>query len=216
MKNIQIDKEELKLANAFLNQNFERIINWSIGDIKKSCRLNDDGTCDDNGALVGAFILWCCALDYFGGLFTGNPSNGGTKERIRVFIFTYMKQYDYEKIYDLRWSLLHYYSPHHFVLYHENNLEKNRRIHLTTSNRGIMLHLGCAIIDLENAVNQYKTDLEINDLLKMKAWKYYKKQYPIIPLEVREITEQSKPLPLASTGYINVSGTANQDYWLRK
>lgn len=28
--------------------------------------MRQDGTCDDSGALVGSFILWCYALDYFG------------------------------------------------------------------------------------------------------------------------------------------------------
>lgn len=61
-----MDKDELKFAEALINAHFERIIGWVVGDIKKCCRMRQDGTCDDSGALVGSFILWCYALDYFG------------------------------------------------------------------------------------------------------------------------------------------------------
>lgn len=218
----KINKDELLFADAFLKQHFDRIVDWAVGDIKKCCRMNPDGTCDDNGALVGAFILWCCAIDYFGGLFTGNPSNGGTKERIEKFISTYMKRYNHNKVYDLRWSLLHYYSPHHFVLYHENNLETNRDKHLTQSNRRIMLHLGWAVKDLDEAISQYKKDLKDDDTLKMKAWNYYKKQYPIMPIKVEEIIETKSFSSLAtgtsisSLQSINASGTIDQSFWTKK
>jgi len=219
IKNNSINKDELAFADAFLKQHFDRIVDWAVGDIKRCCRMNADGTCEDNGALVGAFILWCCAVDYFGGLYTGNFSNRGTKQRISEFIKTYMKKYDCDKVYDLRWSLLHYYSPHHFVLYHENNLKDNKDKHLTTSNRGIMLHLGWAVKDLDEAVNHYKQDLEKDNTLKLKAWKYYKKQYPIMPIKVEEIY-QTKTFGSLATGTsiqpISASETIAQDYWVKK
>ena len=54
---MNIKKGELLLAKAYIDEHFDRIIDWAIGDIRRCCRMNPDGTCDDNGALVGAFIL---------------------------------------------------------------------------------------------------------------------------------------------------------------
>jgi len=188
------NKDELFFAKAFLKEHFDRIVDWAVGDIKRCCRMNSDGSCNDNGALVGAFILWCCAIEYFGGLYTGNANNGGTRARYKGFINKYMSRYNYQRIYDLRWSLLHYYSPHHFVLVHENNLELNKNKHLVETNRGIYLHLGWSVEDLEDAVSQYKKDLERNSLLKIKAWRYYKKQLPIMPIKIEEV----KPVSISS------------------
>ncbi len=131
------------------------------------------------------------------------------------FIRTYMNKYDSDKLYDLRWSLVHYYSPHHFVLYHENNLSANIERHLSSSNRGILLHLGCSIRDLEGAVTRYRKDLESDDSLKMKAWKYYKKQYPIMPIKVEEIfsvnTAGGSFNQLTS---LSTSGTVSPESWI--
>jgi len=215
-KQHKINESELLLANAFLKKHFDRIIDWVIGDIKKCCNMTRDGTCNKDGALVGAFILWCCALDYFGGLLTNNSNNGGTKKRYKEFISTYMSKYDYEKIYDLRWSLLHYYSPHHFVLYHENNLNNNKNKHLSISNRGIMLHLGWAVKDVENAVVHYKVDLKKDDKLKIKVWRYYQKQLPIMPVKVEEIYSSNLLNSLTTNTSIQSTpalGTTSQDHW---
>lgn len=210
--------DELVFADAFLKEHFDRIVDWAIGDIKRCCRMNPDGTCDDNGALVGAFILWCCAIEYFGGLYTGNPDNGGTKTRFKEFITKYMSRYDHSKLYDLRWSLLHYYSPHHFMLIHQNNLEANKDKHLSNTNRGIILHLGWAVKDLEDAVMQYKGELEKDNNLKLKAWQYYKKQYPIMPIKFETVspTLLSSMASLTSVQSITASGTVSQDEWFRK
>ncbi|NMB56387.1 hypothetical protein GYA19_00435 [Candidatus Beckwithbacteria bacterium] len=156
--------------------------------------MKANGTCDDNGALVGAFMLWCCAIEYFGGLYTGNPNNNSAIKRFKGFITKYMSKYDYQKVYDLRWSLLHYYSPHHFVLYHQGDLNNNKYKHLSSSKRGIMLHLGWSVKDLEDGVNKYRRELKKSDELKMKAWEYYKKQYPIMPLKIKEIYQNNKGL----------------------
>lgn len=185
MESKQDKATELILADAFLKKEFERIVRWVVGDIKKCCRIKDDGNCDENGALVGAFILWCCAIDYFGGLYTGHVAN--TRERMTSFITKYMPAYDPDKVYDLRWSLLHYYSPQHFVLYHENNINENKSMHLLSANKRIFLHLGSAVNDIDKAVNNYKHDLETNDKLKLIAWRYYKKHLPIMPLKIEKL-----------------------------
>lgn len=216
--NNQINKDELLFANAFLKQEFDRIVDWAVGDIKKCCRMNPDGTCDNNGALVGAFILWCCAIEYFGGLLTGNPNDGGTKERIKGFISTYMKRYDPDKVYELRWSLLHYYSPHNYLLYHENSLEDNKEKHLSKIQDRIWLHLGWSVKDLEDAVIQYKKDLNSSDSLKIKAWKYYKKRYPIMPLKMEDLKPSYFNSLVTGTTIqsISASGTIGEDYWFKK
>lgn len=217
-KKIDNSTKDLELANAFIDKHFARIIDWAVGDIKKCCQLRDDGTCDNNGALVGAFILWCCAIDYFGGLYTNNASNGGTKARIKTFINKYMSKYDSDKVYDLRWSLLHYYSPHHFVLYHENNLDANKTIHLSQKKEGIMLHLGHSVLDLEKAVEEYRKELESDDKLKLNLWNYYKEQYPIMPVKVEEIIKPSTFTSLATGTSIiqplSASGTTSPKEWI--
>lgn len=214
-----VDKDELTLAQAFIDAHFERIIDWAVGDIKKCCHMRENGTCNESGALVGAFILWCCTIDYFGGLYTNNSSRGGTKSRFKAFIGKYMKRYDFEQVNDLRWSLLHYYSPHHFVLYHENNLEQNKNIHLTTSNKGIMLHLGWAVKDLADGVNEYWSDLKKDNALKINVWRYYKVQFPIMPIKVEDVVKPTIFTSLSTGTAIqsfNASGTISQDQWLNK
>ncbi len=216
---MKIIKGELLFAKAYINEHFDRIIEWAIGDIRRCCRMNQDGTCDDNGALVGAFILWTCAIDYFGGLYTGQTSPGATKARFKGFIEKYLSRYDAEKIEDLRWSLQHYYSPHHFVLYHENNLETNKNLHLTVTTKGIMLHLGWAVKDLENAVTKYHEDLKTDDVLKVKLWRYYKEQLPIMPVKVETLITPSTFGSLAtgsSIQSVDASGTVAPDDWFKK
>lgn len=212
------DKDEMIFANAFINAEFGRIVDWAVGDVKRCCRMNKDGTCNNDGALVGAFILACCAIDYFGGLYTGYATQSATHARFRSFIEKYMSKYDFQKIEDLRWSLIHYYSPHHFVLYHENNLEQNRTLHLSVTAKGILLHLGWFINDLEEAVNRYWEELRKDDKLKIKAWKYWKEQLPIMPTRVESIINDSNIFQSLATGTsmqsISVSGTVAD--WYKK
>lgn len=176
--------------------------------------MNEDGTCDNNGALVGAFILWTCAIDYFGGLFTGLTSQGDTKARFKGFIHKYMGRYDAEKIEDLRWSLQHYYSPHHFVLYHKNNLEINKRLYLTQTNKGILLNLGWAVKDLEEAVQKYHDDLKATDTLKVKLWRYFKAQLPIMPVKFDQIIVPKTFSEVEEAHSITASGTVGPNDWL--
>jgi hypothetical protein len=216
---MNIKKGELLFAKAYIDEHFDRIIDWAIGDIRRCCKMNSDGTCDDKGALVGAFILWTCAIDYFGGLYTGRTSPGDTRARFKGFIEKYMPRYDAEKVEDLRWSLQHYYSPHHFVLYHENNLEDNKLLHLTQTPKGIMLHLGWAVKDLEDGVSKYYEDLKGSDILKVKVWRYYKEQLPIMPVKVETLINPTILSSLA-TGTaiqsIDASGTVSPDDWFKK
>jgi len=118
----------------------------------------------------------------------------------------------------LRWSILHFYSPHFFLLYHENNLEQNKNLHLTATQGGIYLHLGWAIKDLEDAVKRYWDDLKVNKTLKIKAWRYYKEYYPIMPIRIENFMSQRifNSLPTgAQIQSVNVSGTISQDSWLK-
>lgn len=216
---MQINKDELIHAKAYIGEHLERLIEWVIGDIKRCCRMNQDGTCENKGALVGAFILWTCAIDYLGGLYTGYTSQGATKARYKAFMEKYMSKYNAEKIEELRWSLVHYYSPHHFVLYHEKNLEDNKDKHLTQTNRGILLHLGWAIRDLDDAVKKYQEDLEGSDTLKIKLWRYYKEQLPIMPTKIESLISPTFFSSLAtgsSIQSINASGTVAQSEWFKK
>ncbi len=122
-----------------------------------------------------------------------------------------MSRYDWEKVEELRWSLIHYYSPHHFVLYHENNLEKNKYIHLSQTKSGILLHLGWAVKDIVDAVGKYHEELKTDNKLKIKLWRYYNEQLPIMPVEVKNIISQPSVQSMmtgTSTQSISASGTA--------
>lgn len=216
---MNIKKGELLHARAFIKEHFDRIIDWQIGDIKKCCRMNDDGTCDNDGALVGAFTLWVCAIDYFGGLYTGLTTQGGTESRYREFIQKYMPKYDWEKVIELRWSLIHFYSPHFFALYHENNLEQNKGLHLQLTNRGIRLHLGWAVKDLEDGVKKFYEELKNDDNMKVIVWRYYKEHLPIMPIKAEDliplITFNSLP-SITAIHSVPASGTVGLDEILKK
>jgi len=213
---MDIKKGELQLAKPFIDEHLDRLIDWSVGDIRKCCHLNQDGSCDENGSLVGAYILWCCAIEYLGGLYTGLTGAGNTRARFKEFIQKYMPSYDAQKVEDLRWSLSHYYSPHHFVLYHEGNLQKNRDIHLSETPRGILLHLGCAIEDLENAADAFRSDVEQDQTLQVKIWRFYKEQLPVMPLEVEKLIAST--MASQETGSVmqtssTAAGTVGPEEW---
>lgn len=215
---MNIKKGELPLAKAFIDQHLNRIIDWCVGDVWRCCNMNPDGTCRDEGALVGAFMLWCCALDYFGGLFTGNSSDNGTKTRMREFINKYMQSYDWQKVYDLRWSLLHFYSPHHFLLFHEGDERSGRTKHLTNSNKGILLHLGCSVIDLKNTVDNFRNDVLASDEMKVRIWRYFKDQPPIMPVKFEMVQPATFSSLATGTSIQNIeaSGTAPYYTWVKK
>lgn len=212
---MNIQKGELQLAKPLIDEHLDRLIDWSVGDIRKCCRLNEDGSCDENGSLVGAFILWCCAIEYLGGLYTGLTEAGNTRARFKEFIQKYMPNYDARKVEDLRWSLSHYYSPHHFVLYHEGNFEKNGPIHLTQTARGIMLHLGWAIRDLEQAAAAFRSDVEASEEQQVKIWRFYKEQLPIMPVEVESLIQPSMASQATGSALqsVNASGTVGPEEW---
>ena len=204
----------LSKEDSLIQNHFDRIMEWVVGDIKKCCKLQPDGTCLEGGALVGSFILWCCAIDYFGGLYTGDSSPKGTKNRIFNFIKIYMKDYNFEKIYDLRWSLLHFYSPNHYILIHENNINDARNnIHLRDTSRGTLLHLGCSIYDLENAVKSYREDLSMKSNLKIKLLNYYQKQPIIAPIDNINTFIKDESINLSGS---DASGTVGEYEWYKK
>jgi hypothetical protein len=181
---MNIQHGELAQAKIFITKNLDRIVDWSVGDIRKCCRMNPDGTCESNGALVGSFILWCCAIDFFGGLYTGRATSRETERRFEDFVTKYMTIYDFKKLIDLRWALLHFYTSRHFAFHQSNILTDCERVHLSNSKDGIILDLFCSIRDLETAVNNYRADLEKSDGLQIRLYKYFKKTNPLVPLVI--------------------------------
>lgn len=183
---MDIDKNKLLIADAFFKGNLDRLVEWSVGDIRKCCRMKEDGSCEEGGAMVGAFILWICAIEYLGGLLTGNTEPDGTNNRITEFVSRYLRGYNPAFITELRWSLLHYYSPHYFALMHENNILEARKIHLkkapATKNQYI-LHLGCCIVDLEKAANVFKKDFWENEEIRLVAYSFCETHLPIMPIK---------------------------------
>lgn len=183
-----MDEDKLKIADAFFKEHLERIIDWSVGDIKKCCHMGSDGLIKENGSLVGAFILWCCAIEYFGGLLTGNSDKDKAQYRITDFVNRYLRRfgkYNAKKVYDLRWSLVHFYTPTGYeVLIHEPD---NKNCHLKKSNAGNVIHLASSIFDLEKAVGAYKKDFWNKPDYRIRAFDYYKVVPAIKPLHPKHL-----------------------------
>jgi hypothetical protein len=203
---MKIQAGELKKAETFIAINLNRLVEWSVGDIKKCCRMQEDGTCEQNGSLVGSFILWSCAIDYFGGLYTGRATLGETERRFRDFVTKYMKDYDYKKLLDLRWALLHFYSSRHYSFHQSNDLLVCQTVHLTESSDGILLDLYCSIRDLEIAVKNYIYDLTKSNELKVRLYRYYEKSNPLMPLTINY--DQLKPKYSPVGGFSGRSGNS--------
>ncbi|MBI4089717.1 MAG: hypothetical protein HY424_03375 [Candidatus Levybacteria bacterium] len=196
---MNIDLDELLLAKALLKKESKRIYDWVVGDVRKCCRLKKDGSYKRGASsLIGSFILWCCAVDYYGGLFMGvkkytgwdgkiTMENYSTRSHIKNFTGKYLKKYgDYDanKIYELRNSLIHNYTLAGYqVVEHDPNESKNN---LKWSNKGYILHLGAALGDLEKAVKNYLKDLKSNDELKIRAFQYYKLNPILKPMAPEE------------------------------
>ena len=181
-----MDQAKDIIVTAFLKENFPRIKDWTVGDIRKASRISKNGKTGRNGSLIGAYMLWCCAVEYFGGLLIG--PNSTTKERIKNFVERYLNKqggYNHKKIYDLRWSLLHYYTPRGYSVLAQES--KEAKLHLKKTNFGDSIHLGFAITDLENAVEEFEKELRISPSMRETAFDYYKKHKVIKPLEFEKI-----------------------------
>lgn len=191
---MNIDPDELILAKALIKNESVRIYDWVVGDIRKCCRLKKDGSYKRGaGSLIGAFILWCCAVDYFGGLIMGikkytdydggiKMENYSTKRHIKTFVDKYLSkygEYNANKIYELRNSLTHNYTLSGYqIVEHDPN---NKSHHLKWSNKGYILHLGASLEDLEKAVKDYLKDLKRDNELIINAFRYYRKNPILMP-----------------------------------
>ncbi|OGE63742.1 hypothetical protein A3A14_04215 [Candidatus Daviesbacteria bacterium RIFCSPLOWO2_01_FULL_43_38] len=203
-----IDQDELLIAKALLKKEFKRVYNWVVGDIRKCCRLKKDGTYKRGaGSLIGAFILWCCAVDYFGGLLIGikkyrnwkgelKKEDYSSKQHVKAFVETYLKkygEYDAEKVYRLRCSLVHNYTLSGYEVV-EHDLSK-RSNHLTKDSKNrYWLHLGSAIEDLEKAVEDYMNDVKKHDNFKINAYEYYTVHPLLKPMDLKDFASLSEPL----------------------
>jgi hypothetical protein len=186
MKNI--NKGEQLHADAFLKQHFSRLKEWSIGDIRKSSGLKNNGEFTGNGAYIGSSILWICAIDFFGGLLTGSCEPRGTDRRIKTFVQKYLRKYGHynpDKLSDLRWSLIHFYTVRHYTL---DETQATRRYHLKKiKNRDGLLHLGRMIEDLELAVEDYTKDLWSKPELRIRAYRYFRQTNPLMVIDNSEL-----------------------------
>lgn len=177
-------KGEQAFADAFLKQEFERLKEWSIGDLRRASNLNADGEFVGKGAYVGTTILWICSIDFFGGLLTGCYKERETKRRIRTFVDDYLKKYgsyDPDKLYDLRWALVHFYTVRHYTL---DESKENKKNHLKKiKSRDTLMHIGRMIEDLENAVKDYTKDLWEKPDLRIRAYRYFKETNPLMVID---------------------------------
>jgi len=177
---VRIDNNELLFADAFIRDKIDLLYDWSIGDIRKCAGLKSDGAFKKNGPFVGVFILWCCAIDFWGGIFSNNSIS---KCRFVSFIDSYLSvygKYDYEILYNLRNKLVHNYTPESVILETEEDKES---LHLAEWNNKLVLHLKPCIYDLESAAKDLVDDLKNNNERKIVAWRYFKKHPPVKSLE---------------------------------
>ena len=181
-------KGEQLYADTFLKEHFERIKTWAVGDIRKCCRLKKNGVCQKNGAFIGTSILWICAIEFFGGLLTSCSGQRETNRRIESFVKEYLSKYgkyNPQKLNDLRWSLVHFYSVRHFTI---DESKEGRKHHLKKiENRDCLLHLGRMIEDLEKAVSDYTKDLWKDPRLRIKAFRYFRKTKIIMPISFEKM-----------------------------
>jgi len=175
-----------QLRQEFLSEHFPRVKDWTVGDIRKASRISKDGTTGENGSLVGAYILWCAAIEYFGGLLMGPEST--TEQRIQQFVEKYLSKtgnYNAKHIYDLRWSLSHYFTPRGYSVLAQELDEIT--LHLKITNKGCSIHLGSAISNLETAVDMFEVDLKEQPKMREVAFEYYAQHRVIKPIEFTEI-----------------------------
>lgn len=182
---LKMDRDKLFIAKAFFKARIDQIGDWSVGDIRRCCRLRQDGTFEQNGSMVGAFILWVCALDYLGGLLTNDKR--GYKKRIRGFL-RYLnrarkdnnkpRRYDDKKLIVFRNELVHSYSPNYTLV-----SAGDRTLHLRKRNKRMYLVLEEVIEDMEEAFKFFKNDLLSSNKMMLMAFDYYKTYPPLGPIE---------------------------------
>ena len=180
-----MDKGKQQIARAYFEQHIDRIGDWCVGDIRRCCRLRNDGQYEHGGALIGAFILWVCSLDYLGGLLTN--SHHDYSKRIETYLDKYFNQsknpnehiYDLKQIIEFRNGIIHSYSPNYALL-----SKASKEMHLTEVNGRTFLVLEEIVADSERAFKNFKKDLLSNDQMLITAFNYYKKYPPVGPLEL--------------------------------
>lgn len=182
-----MNNDELQIAEALLKQESKRIYCEIVGGIRKCYRFRKDGSYKtETSSLIGTLILWCCAIDYYGGLLEGfkkyrnrqgklKKEDYSSKQRIKAFVKDYLKRYgnyDYNKVYKLRNSLVHSYTLDGYgVVECDSN---KRKTHLTKDEKDRhLLHLELAVKDLKKAIKDYMKDVTNDDKLKICAYEYY-------------------------------------------
>jgi hypothetical protein len=183
-KKRKTDPDKLLIATEFFKSRIDQLGDWCVGDIRRCCRLKDDGTYETNGAMVGAFILWVCSIDYLGGLLTN--SHLDSRKRITSFLEGYInkargdtRKYNSKDILDLRDGLVHSYSPNCILL-----SGADRRLHLARLGDQTFLILEEVVEDTEKAFDLFKKDLLSNNGMILTAYDYYNKYLPIGPLKM--------------------------------
>ncbi len=170
-------------AKEIFDAHIDGLGDWVVGDIRRCCRLKTDGQYESNGAMVGAFVLWVCAIDYLGGLLTNNHNDSSV--RMMVYITEYLNKarpqegpfYKETDIFNLRNGIVHSYSPPNFLLTNS----QSKRLHLTTQGGYTWLVLECVIDDMEKAFVNFRNDLLSNEKILLKAFDYSMKFPPLSP-----------------------------------
>ena len=177
----KLSKEnKIELGKPYIKEHINRLYDWSVGDIKRCCRLRADGSFEDGGAPFGAFILWVCAIDFWGGVMTNLAGKKDASQRFKAFVNGYLKDqnklYKHNEIYDFRNELIHYYTLMHFSVEHDPNFNSK---HLQKLNNGSrLLVLGPAISDLETSVTKLITDIKNDDEKTITAFEYFADHLP--------------------------------------
>ncbi len=135
--------------------------------------------------MVGAFILWVCALDYLGGLLTNEHKD--YKLRIKEFLEKYInkarkdgKSYDPQDIIDLRNGLVHSYCPNFLLV-----SSIDRKLHLERMGDRTFMVLEEIVEDTEKAFEMFKKDLLSSDKMMLTAFDYYKEYPPVGPIPIK-------------------------------
>ena len=118
----------------------------------------------NGGSKMGAFILGSCFIDCLAGFWVGRQSKGADYRR---FVQEYLPSYNAQELYsDLRCKLVHNYSEGGSYLFVDN---KHALHFKRAGDERLIINLEDFILELEQAMNHFFSDLDSNIGLQMNA-----------------------------------------------
>lgn len=145
-----------------ISQIIKSLSEYNLRDIREINKSELDFT-------IAEFILCSCFIDQISG-FRYNTSKVG--ERYRQFVSNYLPAYKPHELYkDLRNKLVHNYSIGSFY----GITRRTSALHLKVVNRITVLNLENFILDLQQALDKYISELKNDATIRANAMAWYSK-----------------------------------------